>query len=71
MLDTSELRSGARCLYRKQTLIYQRTVTTNTHVYHVFKTPSGKEKRISQPAAQKDLWLEIEIEGAIASPTKE
>lgn len=69
MLNTAELQTGMKCLYKGKTFIYQHTVSSKkasipVPPYHVFKDRFGKDKRLSEPAAARDVWVEIE---AIAS----
>lgn len=59
MLNTDELREGDNCLYKGKTLIYDRTKTSGTHTYHVFKSPLGTTKKLSQPTTQRDVWLDV------------
>lgn len=59
MLDTSQLQEGDNCLYKGKPLIYDRTKTSGTHTYHVFKSLSGISKKLSQPTTQRDVWLDV------------
>ena len=59
MLDTTKLREGDKCLYKGKTLIYERSKSLGTNTYHVFHTLLGTEKKLSQPVAQRDVWLDV------------
>lgn len=59
MLDTAQLKKGDRCLYKRSTLIFQKTATVKGNKYLVFHTLKGAEKKISQAIASKEVWLEL------------
>ena len=58
MLDTTQLQKGDRCLYQGKVLIFQATVKAGNTPYHIFLL-WGQEKKLSEPVAKKEVWLEI------------
>ena len=60
MLDTTLLTPGARCLYKRLTLAWERRAeTAHGQEYHIFRTQGGAEKRLSATETARQVWIDI------------